>query len=94
MIGFEWDEDKRRRNIEEHGVDFRLAALIFSNPVLEARDERDDYGETRYRALGQVEDEYFLVVFTWRGEMRRIISAWKVGDDGKRRYQAILAGRA
>jgi uncharacterized DUF497 family protein len=30
MAGFEWDEGKRRRNIEEHGVDFRLAALIFN----------------------------------------------------------------
>jgi hypothetical protein len=30
-------------------------------------------------------------VYTWRGENRRIISAWKVGDHGKRRYQALLA---
>jgi uncharacterized DUF497 family protein len=42
MAGFEWDEDKRLRNIDERGVDFRLAALIFDNPVLEARDERGD----------------------------------------------------
>lgn len=94
MTGSEWDEDKRRRNIEEHGVDFRLAALIFSSPVIEARDDRDDYGEARYRALGHVGDEYLLVAFTWRGDARRIISAWKVGNDGKKRYQAILAGRA
>jgi uncharacterized protein len=94
MAGFEWDEDKRLRNIDEHGVDFRLAALIFDNPVLEARDERGDYGEVRYRALGYVGDEYFLVAFTWRGEARRIISVWKVGEDGKKRYQAILGGRA
>jgi len=94
MAGFEWDEDKRRRNIEDHGVDFRLAALIFNNPVVEARDERDDYGEVRYRALGHIGEEYFLVAFAWRGENRRIISAWKVGNDGKRRYQAILARRA
>jgi uncharacterized DUF497 family protein len=94
MTGFEWDEDKRRRNIEEHGVDFRLAALIFNNPVLEAGDERDEYGEARYRALGHVGDAYFLVAFTWRGDVRRIISAWKVGDDGKKRYQTILVGRA
>ena len=94
MTGFEWDEDKRRRNIEDHGVDFRLAALIFNSPVIEARDERDDYGEPRYWALGHVGDEYFLVAFTWRGEVRRIISAWKVGNDGKKRYQAVLARRA
>ncbi|HVV94146.1 MAG TPA: BrnT family toxin [Hyphomicrobiales bacterium] len=89
---FEWDEDKRLDNIAEHGVDFRLAALVFESPVLEAEDRRADYGERRYRALGRVDDEYFLVAFTWRGDRRRIISAWKVGEDGKRRYQAILGG--
>lgn len=90
----EWDEAKRRSNLEEHGVDFRDAALIFENPVLEAEDTRLDYGETRYRALGHADDDYFMVAFTWRGGNRRIISAWKVDDDGKRRYQAILARKA
>jgi uncharacterized DUF497 family protein len=87
----EWDEAKRRSNLEEHGVDFRDAALIFENPVLEAEDTRLEYGEIRYRALGHADGDYFMVAFTWRGSNRRIISAWKVDDDGKRRYQAILA---
>jgi uncharacterized DUF497 family protein len=47
MTGFEWDEDKRQRNIDERGVDFRLAALIFANRVLESDDQRNDYGERR-----------------------------------------------
>jgi hypothetical protein len=94
MEGFEWDEDKRQRNIEDHGVDFRLAVLIFRDRVLEAEDERNDYREIRYRALGRVGDEYFVVAYTWRGANRRIISAWKVGERGKRRYQAVFAGRA
>jgi hypothetical protein len=93
MDGFEWDEDKRRRNLEDHGVDFRLAALVFIAPVVEAEDKRDDYGEARYRALGRVGDEYFVVAYTWRGTNRRIISAWKVDENGKRRYKAVLAGR-
>lgn len=89
--GFEWDEKKRCDNLAEHGVDFADAALIFHNPVLEAVDRRMAYGEPRLRALGHVNDDYFLVAFTWRGENRRIISAWKVNENGKRRYQAILA---
>ncbi len=89
----EWDEDKRRRNLDEHGVDFADAGLIFDNPVIEAIDDRADYGETRYRALGHVEGDYFVVVYTWRGRFRRLISAWKVDEDGRRRYQAILSGR-
>ena len=93
MDGFEWDETKRRENLDAHGVDFGDAALIFEHPVIEAEDERSDYGETRIRALGHVDDDYFLVVYTWRGENRRLISAWKVGEHGKRRYQALLSGR-
>jgi hypothetical protein len=90
MDGFEWDEAKRLRNIKEHGVDFRLAARIFRDAVIEAKDQRGGFNEPRYRALGHVGDEYFVVAYTWRGENRRLISAWKVGPDGRKRYQALL----
>ena len=94
--GVEWSEAKRGQNLAEHGVDFGDAALIFENEgeVVEAVDARQDYGETRHRALGRVDDEYFLVAYTWRGANRRIISAWRVNEDGRRRYERILAGGA
>ena len=91
MDEVEWDEDKRLANLAERNVDFRRASLIFRNPVLEAEDTREDYGEKRFRALGHVDDEYYLVAYTWRSRRRRIISAWKVDERGKRRYQAALA---
>jgi len=91
--GFEWDEGKRQQNLAEHAVDFADAALIFEaeGEVLEAVDNREDYGEVRYRALGRVDEDYFMLVYTWRGRNRRIISAWRVNEHGRRRYQAILA---
>src|SRR5262249_5782674 len=92
-MGVEWDESKRLSNLVDHGVDFRDAALIFLGPVVEAEDTRRNYGERRIRSLGNVEGDYFMVVYPWRGEVRRIISAWKVNDEGKRRYQAILSRR-
>jgi uncharacterized DUF497 family protein len=78
-----WDEAKRLRNLGDHGVDFQDAALIFLSPVIEAEDIRSGYGEPRIRALGYpriralgyVEDDSFMVVYTWRGSARRIISA-------------------
>ena len=91
---FEWDENKRIRNIKKHGVDFILAAGVFSNPVLEVIDERNDYGEVRIRALGVIKGHYLTVVYTWRGNTRRIISAWKVGQNGKRKYQKVFGARA
>jgi uncharacterized protein len=92
-MGIEWDEKKRQENIRNHGVDFLRAALFFENDVIESEDTRRSYGEPRCRALGRVGDRYFLVAYAWRVHNRRIISGWKVGEDGKRRYQAILAGR-
>jgi len=91
---FEWDADKGQENIAKHGVDFVRAAMIFQNPVIAEIDARKRYGEMRYRALGHIEDEFYVVIYTWRGKARRIVSAWKAGEDGKRRYQAILSGRA
>ena len=91
---FEWDDDKGRENIDKHGVDFVRAAMIFQNHVITEIDGRKQYGETRYRALGYVEGEFYIVIYTWRGKTRRLISAWKAGENGKRQYQAILSGRA
>ena len=61
---FEWDEDKRQRNIKEHRVDFRVAVRIFNNPVIESTDEREEYEETRYRPLGHDEQQYYMVAYT------------------------------
>lgn len=93
MDGFEWDEDKRLANIRFRKVDFRVAVRIFENPVIEAEDDRAAYGEERIRALGRVGEDYYLVAYTWRGANRRIITAWKVGQDGQERYETILAQR-
>ncbi len=90
MDGFEWGEDKPTANLRARGVDFLRAVRIFRGPVLAVADDRNAYGEVRWRALGEAEGEYFLVVYTWRGENRRIISAWRLGRRGNERYQASL----
>lgn len=91
---FSWDDGKRRENWEKRKVDLLEAALIFEDPeVIESVDARDDYGERRIQALGQVAGTYYLVAYTWRGDTRHLITAWKVGEHGRRRYQAIFARR-
>jgi uncharacterized DUF497 family protein len=90
-MDFEWDEAKRRSNIEERGADFRDAALIFEGTVIAKEDTREDYSEQRFRAVGRVDDEYYVVAYTWRGSILRIIRAWKVDEDGKKRYEEILS---
>jgi hypothetical protein len=54
---------------------------------LERVDDREDYGELRWIALGRVGIEVYRVVFTWRSEnLIRIVSAQKAGKDEQEIY--------
>jgi uncharacterized protein len=93
-MAFRWDEQKREENWNLRKVDFAEAIGIFDDvAVIEAIDSRRNYGEERIQALGKTGGVFYLVVYTWRDETRHIITAWKVGEHGKRRYQAIFARR-
>ncbi len=89
-MSFEWFEKKRESNLKDHGIDFVRAAKIFDNPILERLDDRKDYGEERYIAIGHWEEQFLVVVYTWRGHNRRIISARKAGRHDKRTYYDSL----
>jgi uncharacterized protein len=86
-LEFEWDEEKAKTNLAKHRVSFLTAAEIFSNEILERIDDREDYGEIRFIALGRVDTGIYRVVFTWRGEnIIRIISAQKASRDEREIY--------
>ena len=84
---FEWDDDKDHINKWKHRVSFNTAAAIFKSPVVEMLDDREDYGEVRYIAIGQVETVIFRVVYTRRQEnVVRIISAQKANRHEREAY--------
>ncbi len=89
---FEWDEAKSHLNQLKHGVDFARAVQIFRESYVEGKDPRFEK-EVRYLAVGTARGQDYVVAFTWRGESRRVISAWRVGEKGKKRYEALLLGR-
>ncbi len=89
---FEWDERKRASNLAKHRIDFLDAVSIFDGPVLESEDARHDYGERRYGAFGQTRSgDIVLVLYTWRGKRRRIISARRAGSDEIENYRRAEA---
>jgi uncharacterized protein len=90
-MNFEWDDDKNDVNRQKHGVDFVEAMLIFENDVLTAEDTRQDYGERRFRSIGLVDGNCFVVVHTRRGDAMRLISAWKGGTDERENYRSHVA---
>ncbi len=88
-LEFEWDEGKRQEVIKTRNVDILYAAQIFRNPTLVKRDDRQDYGEDRFIALGHVEGEYFTLVYTpIETGVYRLITAWKAGRNGEENYKA------
>ena len=89
-MAFEWDVGKNAANLAKHGVEFADASRIFEGPVLERLDDREDYGETRIAAVGVVEGRELFVVYTMRGETRRIISARKANRHERQAYHQAL----
>ena len=72
---FEWGKRKRLANLAKHGVDFVDASEMFDGLALSLADARKDYGESRYRAIGQIDGKMLQVVYTMRGDTVRLISA-------------------
>jgi len=78
---FEWDESKSNRCLQDRGFDFAFAARAFFDPNRQvAEDDRYAYGEPRYRLTGAIEGRLFVVAYTLRGEVVRIISARKANQ--------------
>jgi uncharacterized DUF497 family protein len=76
-LGFEWDPRKEARNVQKHGIAFEDAAKIFAGAHFERPDEHDHNGEQRWIAAEELGGRVLVVVYAWRGDSRRIISARK-----------------
>ena len=86
-LEFEWDEDKAAANWKKHGVDFRDAVRVFSDPFRkEFYDAAHSGDENRYNTIGMVRDILF-VVYVERGERVRVISARKATPKERRWYR-------
>jgi uncharacterized DUF497 family protein len=86
-LQFEWDEAKAQINLKKHRVSFITAAAIFFNETLERVDDREDYGEVRFIALGRVGAEVYRVLFARLGaNLVRIISVQKASSDEQEIY--------
>lgn len=84
-MDIEFDPSKNAKNEAERGFGFAFAARVFLGRTVEAVDERRAYGEVRMRAIGEVEGDLLVVVYTDRDGVRRIISA----RDANKRERAL-----
>ena len=84
-LEFEWHEQKRRINLEKHGIDFEDAIGIFDGHAFVRRSDRD--GEPRFVAVGEVQGRVVAVVYTVRNDIYRIISARRGTKNEAREYR-------
>jgi len=83
---FEWDEKKRIRNIEKHGLDFNDAHQIFTDEAYVVEDARINYDETRYVLYGPLFGRIVVAAFTVREDVIRIISMRKANKREQASY--------
>lgn len=85
----EFDPAKRQLTLDNRGLDMARAEEIFDGTSITIEDDRRDYGETRLITVGFMDGRMVVVVWTQRGETRRIISLRKAND----REQALHGPR-
>jgi uncharacterized DUF497 family protein len=88
-MDFEWNEEKRLKNIEKHGIDFLDADILFGNPHLAGPGKTVD-GEQRWLATGMIDEIYVTAVFTRRGPVIRMISMRSARNGERKRHQEVF----
>lgn len=87
MVG-EWNPAKAKQNLRKHGVSFADAVTALEDDrALTQRDLSVDE-EERWVTMGiDGEARVLVVVYTWRGESLRLISARKATKRERRAYE-------
>ncbi|MEC5324990.1 MULTISPECIES: BrnT family toxin [unclassified Aurantimonas] len=68
------DPAKRETTLRERGLDFMQAERVFAGRTLTLKDDRRDYGETRFQTYGVLDGRVVMVVWTPREDVRHVIS--------------------
>ena len=85
-----YDPEKRDRTLEERGLDFEDAAIVFAGVTLEVEDTRQDYGEVRIICYGLLSGRMVVVGYTPRGADRHVFSMRKANAREQARIAPLL----
>ena len=86
MTPFEWDPKKAATNLRKHGIRFADAVSVLEDDrAITVSDDSID--EQRWVTIGMdAVDRILVVVYTWRGEKIRIISARRATQRESQQY--------
>jgi uncharacterized DUF497 family protein len=87
---FEWDEWKAKENKSKHGISFADTFAVFEDPNAVTVDDFRQ-GEQRHVTIGMdAFGRILVVVYTWREDNIRIISARKAMRYEVRQYESEI----
>ena len=86
-MDYEWDARKAAANWQKHGVAFRIIENFDWTTALVITDDRRDYGEQRWLALGMIDKRLYALAFTIRGNRIRLIRLRPAGRKERTLYR-------
>ncbi|WP_337189276.1 BrnT family toxin [Phenylobacterium sp.] len=86
----EFDPAKDEANLAKHGVSLKAAERFDWNTALVVEDDRFDYGEMRFYAIGYIGDRLHTLIYAEGSheDAIRAISLWRSTRNEVRRYEA------
>lgn len=88
-MAYEWDRGKAAANRLKHGVDFADAATVFNDELAQTIEELSA-DEPRFVTMGSsATGQILVVVYTWRGDRIRVISARTATPHERRAYEGV-----
>lgn len=90
-MSFKWDQEKAEANLRKHGVDFADAALALEDDHAMTLPDEASASEERFITLAMDPlGRVLVVVYTWRADTIRLISARKATRREQRQYGELL----
>ena len=89
----EWDDEKERKNLRKHGLDFSIAEVVLSDPYAMTLYDRHENAEHRWHTIGAVNAGHMVLVVIHTdpepegGAPVRIIGVRKATLHERRRYE-------
>ena len=84
---YQWDKNKATSNLKKHGIEFADAVSVFSDELAITIPE-NRFDEERFVTIGMdAFGRILVIVFTWRSEDIRLISARLAERRERKQYE-------
>jgi len=84
-------QDKRESKLAKHGLDLPDGGFVLRGTVFELPDDRSDYGENRWIAIGMLRALTVVCVFAEYEDEFRMISLRRAEPHERKTYEQHLA---